>query len=107
GEEADFARYVHSVPAKPHDLFMIPNGTVHCSGWGNLVLEISATPYIFTFKIYDYVRRDLQGKMRPINLDRAWDNLRFERRSEWVDENLVAQPEVIREGDGWQEERLM
>ena len=106
GEPVDFERYVHAVPAKPHDLFLIPNGTVHCSGRGNLVLEISATPYIFTFKMYDYVRRDLEGKMRPINLERAWENLRFERRAEWVRENLVAQPRLLREGDGWREEVL-
>jgi mannose-6-phosphate isomerase class I len=107
GEPVDFERFVHSVPARPHDLFLIPNGTIHCSGRGNLVLEISATPYIFTFKVYDYVRRDLQGNLRPINLDRAWDNLRFERCEQWVREHLVAQPEVIRAGAGWQEERLM
>jgi mannose-6-phosphate isomerase class I len=107
GEPVDFERYVHSLPAKPHDLFLIPNGTIHCSGRGNLVLEISATPYIFTFKLYDYVRRDLEGKMRPINLDRGWDNLRFERRAEWVRDNLVARPRVLREGEGWQEEVLM
>lgn len=107
GEPVDFERYVHSVPAKPHDLFLIPNGTIHCSGRGNLVLEISATPYIFTFKLYDYVRRDLEGKMRPINLDRGWDNLRFERRAGWVRDNLVAEPRVLRAGDGWQEEVLM
>lgn len=107
GEEADFEQYVHSVPARPHDLFLIPNGTVHCSGRGNLVLEISATPYIFTFKMYDYVRRDLEGRMRPINLERAWENLRLERRASWVDEHLVAQPRPLRDGDGWQEEVLM
>jgi mannose-6-phosphate isomerase class I len=107
GEPVDFERFVHSVPARPHDLFLIPNGTIHCSGRGNLVLEISATPYIFTFKVYDYVRRDLQGNLRPINVDRAWDNLRFERRGTWVREHLVARPRVLREGDGWQEEVLM
>ncbi len=107
GEAVDFERYVHAVPARPHDLFLIPNGTIHCSGRGNLVLEISATPYIFTFKIYDYVRRDLEGNMRPINLDRAWENLRFERRAGWVRDNLVAQPRLLCEGDGWQEEVLM
>ncbi len=107
GEPVDFEQYVHSVPAKPHDLFLIPNGTVHCSGVGNLVLEISAMPYIFTFKIYDYVRRDLEGKMRPINLERAWANLRFERRTKWVRDNLVPTPRTIREGEGWTEEVLM
>jgi mannose-6-phosphate isomerase class I len=106
GEEVDFERYVHAVPSRPHDLFLIPNGTVHCSGRGNLVLEISATPYIFTFKMYDYVRRDLEGKMRPINVDRAWDNLRFERRGSWVRENLVARPRRLRAGEDWEEEVL-
>lgn len=107
GEPVDFERYLHSIPARPHDLYSIPNGTVHLSGRGNLVLEISATPYIFTFKLYDYVRRDLEGKMRPINLERGWDNLRFERRGPWVRDNLVARPRVLREGEGWQEEVLM
>jgi mannose-6-phosphate isomerase class I len=107
GTEVDFERYVHSVPSLPHDLFLIPNGTIHCSGSGNLVLEISATPYIFTFKIYDYLRRDLQGNLRPINVDRAWENLRFERRAGWVRENLVARPRLLREGTDWQEEVLM
>lgn len=102
GTEVDIDKYVHSVPAKPHDMFLIPNGTVHCSGEGNLVLEISATPYIFTFKIYDYLRRDLEGNLRPMNLDRAFENLRSERRSSFIDENYVVHPELVEEGDGYQ-----
>ncbi len=100
-------RYVHSEPSKPHDLFLIPNGTVHCSGRGNLVLEISATTYVFTFKIYDYRRKDLNGNLRPINVDRAFDNIRFERRPEWVRNNLLAQPRLLREESGWKEYVLM
>ncbi len=103
GVEIDIDRYVNSEPAHPHDLFLIPNGTVHCSGRGNLVLEISATPYIFTFKIYDYLRRDLEGKLRPLNIDRAFENIYFERRKRWVQENLVARPWLLREGPGWRE----
>jgi mannose-6-phosphate isomerase class I len=106
GTEVNIDKYVHREISKPHDLFCIPNGTVHCSGEGNLVLEISATPYIFTFKIYDYLRRDLEGKLRPINLDRGFENIRFERRSDWVKQNLVAKPVLINEGNGWKEYEL-
>lgn len=100
-EELDIAQFVHSEPSKPHDLFLIPNGTVHCSGEGNLVLEISATPYIFTFKIYDYLRRDLENKLRPINIERGFANIREERKEKFVKENLVAKPTVIEKGSDW------
>ncbi len=106
GKEVDIDKYVNWEPSKPHDLFLIPNGTVHCSGKGNLVLEISATPYIFTFKIYDYLRRDLDGILRPINVERGFDNIRFERRKNWIKENLIAKPVTITEGSNWKEESL-
>jgi mannose-6-phosphate isomerase class I len=106
GKEVDIEKYVNWEPSKPHDLFLIPNGTVHCSAAGNLVLEISATPYIFTFKIYDYLRRDLKGNLRPINVERGIDNVRFERRKSWVKENLIAKPVIVSEGSDWKEESL-
>jgi mannose-6-phosphate isomerase class I len=102
GVELDIDKFVNSEPAKPHDLFRIPNGTVHCSGRGNLVLEISATPYIFTFKLYDYLRKDLNGNLRPINIEHGFRNIYFERRKKWVQENLLTKPQLQEEGDGWQ-----
>jgi len=103
GIPIDIDNFVNSEPSKPHDLFLIPNGTVHCSGKGNLVLEISAMPYIFTFKIYDYLRKDLDGNLRPLNIERGFDNIYFNRKEEWVKENLIAIPELFREGNGWKE----
>lgn len=103
GSEVDIDKYVYSVESEPHGLYLIPNGTVHCSGRGNLVLEISATPYIFTFKIYDYLRKDLNGALRTLNVERAWDNMYFHRRSEYVGKNLIPSPRLIRDEAGRKE----
>ncbi|GER89865.1 mannose-6-phosphate isomerase [Dictyobacter vulcani] len=102
-EPFEIDTYVNSQPSHPHDLFLIPSGTVHCSGANNLVLEISATPYIFTFKIYDYLRSDLSGNLRHVHLDHAFANLEPTRRTDWVRDHLCPTPTLLRAGDDWAE----
>lgn len=98
-------RHVQRFPAKKHDHFLIPAGTVHCSGANSMVLEISHTPYIFTFKMWDWARLDLNGLPRPINLERGAANIQWNRTRSWVEPRLVNPVEAVAEGDGWREER--
>jgi hypothetical protein len=70
-----------------------------------MVLEISATPYIFTFKLWDWGRLGLDGRPRPIHLDHGIANLQWDRDTAWVGKNLVNRIERLAEGPGWTEER--
>lgn len=101
----DADRYVNTFPAGKHDHFLIPAGTIHCSGSNSMVLEISATPFIFTFKMWDWGRVGLDGLPRPINIDHAEANIQWDRDTEWTTRNLVGQVEEVARGEGWVEER--
>lgn len=98
-------RHANQWPAKKHDHFLIPAGTVHCSGANSMVLEISATPYIFTFKLWDWGRLGLDGKPRPIHLHHGAANIQWDRGSEWTRRNLINQVTPLARGEGWREER--
>jgi len=98
-------QYVNRFPARKHDHFLIPAGTIHCSGRNSMVLEISATPYIFTFKLWDWGRLGLDGRPRPIHLQHGAANIQWDRTTEWVRRSLINRVEQVSEGPGWREER--
>jgi hypothetical protein len=105
GAQFETDKYANRWAAKKHDHFLIPAGTPHCSGKNCLVLEISATPYIFTFKMWDWGRLGLDGRPRPIHIDHGIRNIQWDRTTSWVKRNLVNSVEQIDSGDGWFEER--
>jgi mannose-6-phosphate isomerase class I len=98
-------KHVQTWPVKKHDHVLIPAGTVHCSGKNSMVLEISATPYIFTFKLWDWGRLGMDGKPRPINIEHGKKVIQWDRTTQWTRKNLVDRIEKVAEGDGWFEER--
>lgn len=98
-------KYANRFPARKHDHFLIPAGTVHCSGAGSMVLEISATPFIFTFKMWDWGRPGLDGKPRPIHLKHAAANIEWGFTTERVRRELVNAIQPLGFGEGWKEER--
>ncbi len=105
GEAFPAEKYVNRWPARKHDHFLIPAGTIHCSGAGSMVLEISATPYIFTFKLWDWGRVGLDGRPRPIHIEHGAANIQWNRTTEWVRKELINRFETVRQEDGWREER--
>jgi len=101
----DADKYVNRFPAEKHDHFLIPAGTPHCSGKNSMVLEISATPYIFTFKMWDWGRLGLDGTPRPIHLQHGFRNIQWDRTTQWVEKNLIKVVNPVAKGSSWREER--
>lgn len=101
----DSEAYIYRRPAVAHDHFLIPAGTIHSSGKGMVVLEISATPNRFTFKMWDWGRVDLNGRPRPVHLEHAEKNIDLRCNQHFVEKELCNQFEVLATGDGWREER--
>jgi mannose-6-phosphate isomerase class I len=106
GAELDPRRYLQEHPAEQHRLYLIPAGTPHASGAGNVVLEISATPYLYTLRFYDWLRRDLEGALRPVHVGHAFANVDPARRGDAVRRKLVPEPRTVRAGDRWAELEL-
>lgn len=83
---------------------MIPAGTIHASGRNQLVLEIgSLTVGSYTYKMYDYLRLDLDGNPRPLHTYHGERVLQPGRSTTWVNENIVQKPRTVRRGNDWEE----
>jgi len=62
---------------KPGDVFYIPAGRVHAIGPGILLAEIQQTSDV-TYRIYDWDRKDKNGKGRELHTDLALDAIDYE-----------------------------
>ncbi len=100
----DYQKYINGETSFPGLQVMIPAGTVHASGRNQVILEIgSLTIGSYTYKLYDYLRLDLDGIPRPIHTYHGENVLVKERKKEWVEKNIVVPPVVARENEDGKE----
>ena len=57
-------------PVRAGDVFFIPAGTIHAIGAGVLIYEIQQNSTL-TYRLYDYMRPDASGKLRPLHVEQA------------------------------------
>lgn len=98
-------KFISSIKVKEHDHILIPAGTIHSSGTGCLVLEISATPNRFTFKLWDWDRVDLDGKPRPIHLEHGEKNINMAMNASYTKQHLYNAVETVKNSDSHLVER--
>jgi hypothetical protein len=106
GVAFDIERYVQTFPARAGQLYLVPAGTPHGSGQGNVVLEVSATPYLYSLRFYDWLRRDAADRQRKVHVEHAFRNLDPARSGDAVARDLVQQPRTLTAGDGWRLELI-
>lgn len=108
-KECDYLKYVSYENSVPGLQVMLPAGTIHSSGRNQVILEIgSLTIGSYTYKMYDYLRLDFDGKQRPIHTHLGELNVRQDRRHSVIHdplspEYIVQEPRLDCEGEGWQE----
>ena len=101
----DYQKYVNAVESKPGVQVMLPAGTIHSSGRNQVILEIGSLSIgSYTYKLYDYLRADLDGTPRPIHSWHGERVLEKSRTTSWVNDNIVRPAQVVRQGEGFSEE---
>ena len=108
-DPCDYMKYVSYEESVPGLQVMLPAGTIHSSGRNQVILEIgSLTIGSYTYKMYDYLRLDFDGKQRPIHTHLGELNVRQDRRHSVIHdpdspEYIVQKPRLDCEGEGWKE----
>ena len=69
-KEGSLTQLLNKVNVVRGDVFFIPAGTVHAIGAGILICEIQQNSNT-TYRVYDYNRRDKDGHLRPLHVEKA------------------------------------
>ena len=73
-EDDTLPEVLNRVPVHKGDAYFMAAGTVHAIGAGCLICEVQQSSNV-TYRLYDYGRRDRDGKKRELHVDKALDVL--------------------------------
>ncbi|MDU3137073.1 MAG: mannose-6-phosphate isomerase, class I [Anaerococcus prevotii] len=84
-DERKWDALLREVPAKKGDFFFVEAGTVHAIKKGSLILEIQQASDI-TYRLYDYDRKDDNGKLRDLHLEESKKAIKIYKNKEKIEE---------------------
>lgn len=91
-QDLNIEKYIQYYPTNIHEFYLIPNETIYSLGRNQVVLEISSAPFIYTFKLYDWLKTNYNEQISQIlNIEHGIKNLKFDRHGD----QLYCQPKVI------------
>ena len=104
--ENNLRQVINTVPVKAGETYFIPAGMLHAIGAGIIIAEIQQNSDL-TYRVYDFDRKDKDGKLRPLHQDKAIDvtrpylsdeiaAIRFERGDSACDGELLASSEYFK-----------
>ena len=74
--DGTFDEVLQTCAIQPGDVFYVPAGRVHGIGAGAFVVEVQQSSDV-TYRIYDYNRKDKNGKLRDLHISQAMDAINF------------------------------
>lgn len=77
-EDGTLAEVLNRVSVKTGDVIFVKAGTVHAILDGLLILEIQQSSNA-TYRLYDYNRTDANGNKRDLHLEKAFENMSFDK----------------------------
>lgn len=74
---------LNKVPVRKGDVFYIRPGTVHAIGGGIVICEFQENSNT-TYRVYDYGRKDADGNLRELHIDKAIDVIKLRKETDLV-----------------------
>ena len=82
-DQRKWKELLREVPTNKGDFFFVRAGTVHAIKKGSLILEIQQASDI-TYRLYDYDRKDANGKLRQLHLEKSKKAIKINKDEEKI-----------------------